>query len=238
MQITPERQLDEQTGGLKLLFPMKRIDVPSRDAVGSRNKFLHPEVADLFNALPEGIAVTDMWRSGKGSFQAIKRGRPAAKPGNSGHNWGMSIDLDLKQTMKNWGIWKTVPGWAAKMAAIRERMAEFGWCWIYHSKGLEEWHFNGLGKGEVNTNGFYSVRDWVVSHWDLTITDRELQGLLTTCAIIFEDEGMNPGGVDGIVGPKTRRAMKRYSDVTRFSLTNSRFHWSLIACCMEPKEVE
>lgn len=236
MKLKPERVWDEETGALRFLFPMVKIDVPSRDAVGKMNKFLHPDVAKLFNTLPDGIEISDMWRSGKGSYLAIKRGRPAAKPGNSGHNWGMSIDLDLRQTMKNWNIWKSkcFKGWQDKMDEVRRIMAKHGWCWIRHSKGLEEWHFNGLGIGVENLNGFYSVKDWVESHWELELADDELQGALKQCSIVFQDKGMNPGKIDGWVGPKTRRAMARYSSVTRFGLKNKRFHWSLMSVCGEP----
>ncbi len=214
---------------LRLILPLEKVAVKYKHAVIPQTAFLDPFCADLWNKLPcEMKSVSDMWRSGRASLSAIKRGRPAARPGNSGHNWGMSIDLNLTKVIKNLGL---KGSWNKKISQLRDAYAEYGWVFI--SPENEQWHFNGLGVNENDHRGYWSVNDWVKERWDLALTVEEIQGCLKMASKTWGDGGkkFDPGIVDGIMGRNTRGALRKFAYTIRYSVESKNLLRALIAFC-------
>ena len=220
---------------LRFIFPLEKVSVDYKHAITKRTAFLDPICAELWNKLPcEMQSVSDMWRSGRASLSAIKRGRPAARPGNSGHNWGMSIDLNLTKVIKNLGL---KGGWNRKIDSLRDAYSEYGW--IYISPQNEQWHFNGLGIGDTDHRGYWAVDHWVNDRWDLELTVEEIQGALKMASKVWGDGGskFDPGKVDDDMGPLTRKALRKFAYTIRYSEDSKNLLRALIAfCAWTPEE--
>jgi len=90
----------------------------------ARALFLQRDAAHSFlDDLAEVVTVSDVFRSAESSLAAVREGRGAKAPGYSGHNFGLSIDLDVPATQKAIGAgvgvnakrvlddWLAVRGW-------------------------------------------------------------------------------------------------------------------------------
>jgi hypothetical protein len=124
---------------------------PKGDQFPARAAYFAPDVADAFVLMLDGggpgaapgigrdkIAFSDIWRSGESSLAAVVAGRGAQPPGFSGHNFGVSFDLDVEYTRRALGI---------PYAELLKLLAGYGWhCYRQDGgRGPEDWHFNYLG---------------------------------------------------------------------------------------------
>jgi hypothetical protein len=115
----------------------------NHDEFPARAAYLAPDVADAFVPMVDKIgrdkiAFSDIWRSGESSLAAVVAGRGALAPGYSGHNFGVSFDLDVEYTRRALGI---------PYAELLRLLAGYGWhCYRQDgARGSEDWHFNYLG---------------------------------------------------------------------------------------------
>lgn len=172
-----------------------------------RMRFLHPEAADSFYGFFDYAVVSDMFRSPESSLAAVRAGRGAMPPGFSGHNYGLSIDLDVKETMRRWG--------AATKATLDGAMEDRGWfCHrVDHKIDREAWHYNFLGVGRTiiikpsprvtlkTTSGYIEARIQKLYGDQLQISDEDAQRCLKKL-------GLYSGEIDGQLGPISKEAIR------------------------------
>jgi len=174
---------------------------------------LYPSAAKAFNQYLDWMAAeldlhplaNDCFRSPQEQIQ-IKKAKPtiAYLPGQSGHNWGISIDLStalLKQEATKNGV---------KYVTMREDLARFGWT----PSPKEAWHYNFL-------EGRVGIQDWVSfkygAAWDSAddLSAQDLQQALQKLGYSnpdtiksvrdFQQDYMLD--IDGKVGPMTRKVL-------------------------------
>ncbi len=114
------------------------------DRLPERMRYLHPSAVPAFRRIAPYVRVSDMFRSPESSLAAKAAGRGAKAPGYSGHNFGLSIDIDVD--------WALRPGRIVVKSGKRGLdawMAEQGWIChrADHRRGAEDWHYNFLGTG-------------------------------------------------------------------------------------------
>ncbi len=179
---------------------------PRGETVPSRARFLHPAVAQSFNAMDaeKRVRVSDVLRSAESSIAARKAGRGAQYPSFSGHNYGFSIDIEVDWMLKTHKMdKKTLDGW----------MEGHGWyCFIKdHSRTKEDWHYNYYGpeagevvRGEDRTNEA-SLERKIQLHYGkaFQLSDAECQDALARL-------GLYSGEVDGAIGPVSRAAIRAF----------------------------
>lgn len=186
----------------------------AKDRLPDRMSRLAPDAAASFEAeLKPHVVVSDMWRSAESSLQAVEEGRGAARPGWSGHNFGLSIDVALEATVQ--------PIWKSKRA-FDVWMAERGWfCWRDdHKLEREAWHYNFFGVGAkvayVHGNCVGELGRTLVQRFgdDFEPNDRNAQRMLA-------DLKLYRGEIDGEVGPLTRQAILAFQRAWHLDATGA-----------------
>jgi hypothetical protein len=183
----------------------------SRDQLPARAAFLHPEAAASVDVLERdtgGLIYSDVLRSADASLAAVVSGRGAQPPGYSGHNFGVSVDLDVDRVLreKRW-----------KYDRLLQVMELHGWyCYCRDGKrGEEDWHFNYYGPrapdilsklttarvtwargAEHAIEAFYPLASFVLK-------PTEIQTLLKKLSFYS-------GAVDGQFGPLTNQAVAAF----------------------------
>lgn len=110
---------------------------PGKNALPERMRLLHPEAArNYLDHLADKLVLSDMYRSAEGSLLAVKTRAGSQRPGYSGHNMGLSVDMDVTKTMKRVGV--------TTKAALDAWLEESNWfCHRRdHLRKMEEWHAN------------------------------------------------------------------------------------------------
>lgn len=169
-----------------------------------RMSMLQPEASrgleDMGEACDHLIEVTDGYRSVMYQIQSIAqqkaKRRLFAPPTKSGHNFGWSIDVRIKETLDNFRR----SGRGDLMAAGRDRralgrwMAQFGWSGIKS----ESWHFNHL-------EGYESTIKRIDGQYgqDLTLDNAGVQRALNR---LLAKKLPAPLVEDGILGSKSHAA--------------------------------
>jgi hypothetical protein len=163
--------------------------------------YLAPTPARIFYAdLSEHVVVSDMLRTAESSLAAVRAGRGAQPPGYSGHNFGLSIDVDIDATMKNLAH--------RTKADLDAWMAARGW-FCHRRDGRmahEAWHYNFLGgviiPEKIKTTAGYLEREILRRYGsDLAPSD-------ALCQDALERLGLYRGELDGIIGPRTTEAIR------------------------------
>jgi hypothetical protein len=178
----------------------------ARGILPKRMRRLAPEAHDSFvRDLADHVVVSDMFRSAEASLWAIENRKGAQPPGWSGHNYGWSIDLDLKATQKRLGL--------RSKRQLDEWMAARGWYCHRRDHRLrhESWHYNYLGpdgggflrESDRRTNSALQrlLTARYGAHWTLSV--EALQGHLAGLAFYG-------GAIDGDWGPISRAACKAF----------------------------
>ena len=195
---------------------------PYNGRVPKRMRFAHPDLAKIIVALEAAgvrLRYSDILRSAEVSlarrheFEARGGKQLAKRPGESPHNWGLSVDIDTKDAMTSMLISKQ---------QLDELLQAYGlWCHRRdHVLGDECWHYNALGVGEEAQKwlAFASQRstsraveekiaslyskDWVLS-----------KDQVAACLIQLKKKDVRDFqddwdlDVDGIAGPKTQRLL-------------------------------
>lgn len=174
--------------------------VPGR--MPARALFLHPDAAASYLAdLADVVVVSDMFRSPESSLEAVRSGRGARPPGYSGHNYGLSADIDIGATRRRLGL--------RTKAALDLWLERRGW-WCHrrdHEMSHEAWHYNFLGAGAViaprfrSTSGYLEARIVELYGDQLRLDARGVQ-------VALQRLGLYHGEIDGDVGPLTRAAIR------------------------------
>lgn len=163
-----------------------------------RMRYLDAAAAPSFLTLAEeGLTVTDVYRSVQTSANIYGSRKGAARPGSSGHNWGLSIDIDVTDAMRLFLV-DTKRGLDISMAARG---------WYCHRldgvRGHEEWHYNYFGmwapQGKFSSDDLDRRILQLHPHLKSDFAIDDEQKMLTLA-------GYECGAIDGIAGPKTRAA--------------------------------
>jgi len=168
-----------------------------------RCRFLHPEAFDSYLEMKQQVVVSDMFRSPESSLEAVRRGRGAQPPAYSAHNYGLAIDLEIKQTMKELGV--------KSKAALDEEMESRGWFCHRRDHELEHeaWHYNFLGRGTQIGSQFRSTSGWIEARIGqiygafFDLDEKEAQ-------IALQKLRLYGGAIDGKIGPISREAISAF----------------------------
>lgn len=198
-----------------LRVPVRRLPAsvlgiygPRRNLLPERMRYLHPDGADSFlrlDASPQRPRVSDMMRSPESSLQALREKRGVQPPAFSGHNFGLSIDLDVKDCMRRWRMSK---------AQVDERLARAGWyCHRRdHRIASECWHYNFLGVG-AEAARLLRACDRRTTAGGLEARIQELYGPALTLSPLAAQAALRrlrlySGDLDGKLGPLSREALR------------------------------
>lgn len=181
----------------------KKTEMPARAC------FLHYDAVASWYAIEGQVVISDMYRSADSSLTAVQSGRGAAAPGFSGHNYGLSIDLDVPKTMEMVGVgikaeldtWMNAHGW---------------WCWTNSGAkpswkkgdpGWEGWHYNYSPTPVKYIKGncvAWLGKEILRRHLWLRDSDaKTIQANLKTVRCYS-------GAIDGKIGPLTRTAIAAF----------------------------
>lgn len=173
----------------------------NKNRLPPRMLFLEPEAAASMEQVAKSVIISDMFRSPESSLAAVREGRGAKMPGYSGHNFGLSIDLDVPGSIKRGGF--------ADKRQLDVWLRGIGW--FCHRKDHlitplagESHHFNFFGPGFVSkASSPAALEAKIVSMYgkDFNLTAKQMQAAL---AKLHFYSGM----VDGKVGPLTKEAIR------------------------------
>ncbi len=181
---------------------------PGKNILPERMRYLEPEAAASYlglEATSHRLRVSDMWRSADSSLSASLEKRGVQRPAFSGHNFGLSIDLDVRDCMDRLHMSKR---------ALDDFMASQGW--YCHRKDhvldAESWHFNFLGVGEEgqryltkSARAQSTAPALEAKIQELYGADLDLSALQVQAAL--RRAHLYTGDLDGIPGPMSRRAL-------------------------------
>jgi len=183
-----------------------------------RMAFVHPDVLGPLRNIAERVVITDLYRDPISSLEARKLGkRGVQRPGWSGHNFGISIDLDIDACLNRKFTEKKTTN---KELVSHSRdsfnnyltflvwMADNGWtCHRSDGKrGFEDWHFNCLGsRNELTPYSSAGPQRWISDHYadNFNLDEREAQTVLSNL-------GYYKGSIDGDWGPLSQAAMRAF----------------------------
>jgi len=180
-------------------FPVKGIYKTRSGELPTRMKFLHPKAYWDFKRLQRDtdfkLVYSDMYRSFAESLAAKKRKpRLVASPSFSGHNFGVSFDIDMGKAQEVIG---KIHGAAdATVFAVQQFLAKYGWTHI----NKESWHFN-------HVTGYGYSRPWIDATYgdEFNLTAEEIQSALN-------ELGYNVWPIDGDIGPQTEAAVEEFQE--------------------------
>lgn len=197
------RQVEAQAWeGYGIKTKLGRGDNKKAKKMPARVSWLEPDAADSFMAMQIAshflMQFTDIYRRVQFQIDArikakgSKKYRLLAPPTKSGHNFGWSFDLAVKETLLAFrasGIPELIAA-GQNRASLGEWMKQFGWTGIRS----ESWHFNFLGEHRstvAKIDALYGDK--------LSLTDHELQ----MCLNDLLGRSIKPLTVDGIIGKRT-----------------------------------
>jgi hypothetical protein len=172
-----------------------------------RMKFFHPSAAksfkDLVTAYP-GVAMSDGYRDAMASLVARQNKSGVQPPGWSGHNYGISFDCDVEQTLKNLKV---------TYSSLLELFKSYGWtCHRADGQlGSESWHFNCLSMGDNPPKGAEGPQLWMRQNYPMfcrksDATWNDLEWVQT----MLQKLKLYGGAVDGSNGPLTRAGINAF----------------------------
>jgi len=200
-------------------------------------RLLHPQVVRDFARLQSAseclMVYSDMWRSFQESLNARRQKGAGlvAFPGNSGHNWGVSFDIDVESSctvLENQGKIAKGLDRRRRMLAFYDWMAQFEFSPMASVRAKfeagkrsvsEEWHFNHSIIGDLN------VKEWAAEQLpdELSLNTTEIQACLNELGYdvwpidgqkndqltkaVFKFQKDYDLGVDGVPGSNTQRTL-------------------------------
>jgi D-alanyl-D-alanine carboxypeptidase len=136
---------------VKLPSTLRGIYGANKNMLGAAQLYAHPDLAKSIDDTEKAglhLIYSDIFRSAKSSLEAMRK-KPGLvqPPGNSAHNFGLAVDLDVDALMKELRLTKR---------QLDELLASFGlFCHrIDHALGAESWHYNALGDDPKKWLGF------------------------------------------------------------------------------------
>lgn len=188
---------------------------PKKDQLPERMRYLHPGAARAFLAADTDVRlrVSDMLRSAESSLAAVRAGRGAQPPGWSGHNYGLSVDLDVEWTLRR-------QSW--KKSDLDAFMANHGWyCHRRDSKlDHESWHFNHFGTDTTRWRWLKACEGARTTAPGLEAKIQYLYGAQIKLGAhdtqaALKKLGLYSGAIDGITGPLTKEALGAFARAWR-----------------------
>lgn len=203
--------------------------------------FAAPDVAAAMIRLEAdtgGLLYNDIWRPASISLWAMKQKSGVQPPGYSAHNYGLSFDLAVDETLaaKKWTY--------AQLLTLFE---EHGWfCHRRDGKrGGEDWHFNYLGPDAGKYTPLAVLNAPIT--WSFPVEERtkERYGQWFTLGpidiqVMLARLKMYPGAIDGILGHLTEqglRAFQRAWSLPETGLADSRTQRTLAFVSADRKNV-
>lgn len=218
---------------------VKGIYGPEKNTLPRRVRVIAASVYDRFMEMQEAsqhlFQYSGIYRSFEGSYKArLKKGKYVARPGDSGHNFGVSFDLWVEPALKGLasmspvidmdaldiqsdlakGIRQQFRAGVWDIWALRAFFAQFGISYI----SKEDWHFNIIGH-------LLSAKPWIDTMYPRprSMSDDEIARALHAWEINYatredgvkEFQRMMQIDVDGVVGPETLRYLYLTSLPTR-----------------------
>ena len=223
---------------MTMLLQLQRVLVPhgayDLDGDGTKNEMplracaLAPDAAEAWARIADHVAISDMYRSADSSLAAVRAGRGAAAPGFSGHNYGLSIDLDVDRSM-------VLAKYRTKEQLDRFLVA-YGWhCWrddhampSWQGHPNEAWHYN--FRSPLAAPMVYDGPRGNVAWLAGEIKRRHGSWFKPNA---FEEQTMlkqlrlYSGGLDGKLGPLSREARYAFERSWGLSHDSSRYHQTL-----------
>lgn len=192
------------------------------NSLPERFRKLWPNAADSFALLEQktgGLIYSDIRRSAIESLEAMRTKAGVQRPGWSGHNYGLSVDVAVDYTLR-------LRGWA--YADLLQAMGSFGWYCHRRdqSRGAEDWHFNYLGlDGTIYLAAVDSTRALT---WSRAIEVRlaQIYGKsfllnLADAQYALKTLHLYTGDVDGLNGPLTLQAVRAFQRAWLLSETGT-----------------
>jgi hypothetical protein len=214
---------------LKKLGKIRGIYGVSKNVFPDRAAYMHPDAAAALMALEQAtpLRYSDILRGADESLKACKSGRGAQPPGYSGHNFGLSVDIDVESILKE-------RKWSYEKLVVF--MAKYGF-YPYrqdHSRGPEDWHFNFLGDQATATailkrtaarHLWQTAAEEIIRHYYPAITPLGAVGI-QTC---LKKLGLYSGDIDGDLGPLSSTAIDLFNRTWDISprATGERFQRTL-----------
>jgi hypothetical protein len=182
----------------------------------SRMKYVHPNVLPCLKRILVDscglLRLSSMYRDPIASlmayveYQAGRKSGGVQRPGWSGHNYGISIDVDLEGTLTAFKHANLVGAMRLPIiyGELLTWMEERGW--VCHRRdgrmGTECWHFNCWGEGLLPPHGAAGVGRWIDEHHsdDFELDEIEAQQSL-------QKLGLYHGPLDGDWGPLSTAAL-------------------------------
>ena len=183
----------------------------SKDLLGARQRYLHPFAArSLARIVRDGLALhlSDVYRSPVDSLRAVREKVGVKAPGYSGHNFGFSVDIDVRRAL-------TANGWSKR--EMDAELEKYGWfCHrLDHRMGIESWHYNYLGEEDLVGCALYlehvrpgrttarALEAKIQAHYGAAFAydTAQLQRYLSELK-------MYTGEIDGDAGPLTEEAVR------------------------------
>jgi len=216
-----------ESGNLeKINVPLETIEFPVRGVYKTRDGmlpkrmcYLHPDAIRSFYQLQRytdfKLRYSDIFRKPESSFLARKeKGRSVAPPGKSGHNYGVSFDIDVEHALRLFTNNKNPRG--KRLLELQDKFVMYDWYPLNSVRNKllrdpgrkrqisEEWHFN-YGEEPISSR----VEQW---YSEVELDVAELQSILL-------DLGYNAFPIDGIYGKNTRKAMNAFQKDCRIPRT-------------------
>ena len=205
---------------------------PNRDQFPARAAFLAPDAAQSLTGMisdlgSDRVAFSDIWRSGEASLAAVQAKSGVQAPAYSGHNFGVSFDLDVEYTLRALG---------SDYPRLLQILEAHGWyCYRRDKKrGPEDWHFNFFGDDapvflRKLTAGHVTwpqgAEQAIQKHYPqqmFALTPAEIQGSL-------KQLGLYSGDLDGSLGPLSLQAVRAFCRAWKLAegVTDDRFKRTL-----------
>ncbi len=168
-----------------------------------RMALLQPDAAKAFNDMVAAsvgqMTFTDVYRSVLYQIDCIKGATPVkrklfAPPTKSGHNFGLSIDVDIDETLENFSRVPELAVHGKSRDALAAWMKQFGWDGI----STERWHFDFRRPYALVTEKIAALygKGFALDGLEL---QRCLNALLPDAKLVE----------DGVVGSRTKAAVER-----------------------------
>lgn len=176
------------------------------DPLPSRMRFIHPDAYNGFLQIAPFLVISDLFRSPESSLAAVRAGRGARLPGYSGHNYGLSVDINVREAMKKLNV-RTKQG-------LDDCMRFQGW-WCHRVDGQitalkgESHHYNYLGRDFALPDRAKSTAPSIEERIVELYGDRFVLNVDQQQAYL-RDTGLYRGEVDGDAGPLTREAIRAF----------------------------
>jgi hypothetical protein len=194
----------------KVDFVTKDNFIEMYKGVPARMAWIAPEAYNSLNSMTFDLDLvfSDMYRSPASSAEAYRKKNGVAFPGYSGHNYGVSIDIDVDIVLRKR---------RTTYSYLCDDMIQYGWTPYQgvlnnnnYVRGSEDWHFNFIedfAYNEIKDKTKYTkgsqATAWINANYPVAADILSIQ----TC---LQKLKMYSGALDGKGGPLTNDAIKAF----------------------------